>query len=195
MRAQVRRYYRFVIVELRQYTLVPGQREVLIELFEAEFIESQEALGMRILGTFRDLEREDRFVWLRGFTDMRTRLAGLSDFYGGPVWAEHGPLANTTMLEFDDVLLLHDVTDLDLPAERTRLGAPSEVIISVHERSLMPDLDPGLGLLESEEAVNDFPTLPVRRDVDAAVRIGRDVPPVPTLQVLRLEPTSRSLLR
>jgi hypothetical protein len=43
------------IVELRQYTLHPGQRDVLIKLFESEFVESQEAVGMKIVGTFRDV--------------------------------------------------------------------------------------------------------------------------------------------
>ena len=38
------------IVELRQYTLHPGQRDVLIELFDRELVESQEAVGMAILG-------------------------------------------------------------------------------------------------------------------------------------------------
>ena len=33
------------IVELRQYTLLPGKRDVLVDLFEAEFVESQEARG------------------------------------------------------------------------------------------------------------------------------------------------------
>ena len=64
------------VMELRQYTLRPGQREVLIELFDRELVEPQEALGMRIVGQFRDLDRPDRFVWLRGFADMQTRLAG-----------------------------------------------------------------------------------------------------------------------
>lgn len=183
-----------MIVELRQYTLVPGQREVLIELFEREFVEPQEALGMHILGTFRDLDRDDRFVWLRGFEDMDARLRGLTEFYGGPVWANHGPSANTTMLEFDDVLLLHAVTELKLPAERSPSAKPPELVISVHERSLLPQLEPGLGLLETYKALNTYPALPVREDVDVAVRIGRDVPPLPALQVLRLEATARSLL-
>ena len=183
-----------MIVELRQYTLLPGQREVLIELFEREFVESQEELGMRVLGSFRDLDREDRFVWLRGFEDMRTRLRGLTAFYGGPVWAEHGPLANSTMSEFDDVLLLHTVTDLSLPAKRNRSSGSSGLVISVHERALLSQLDPGLGLLASYAAINDFPALPVRQDVGVAVRIGRDEPPITSLQVLRLEPTARSLL-
>jgi hypothetical protein len=48
------------IVELRQYTLLPGKRDVLIELFEAEFIESQEAVGMKLVGQFRDVDKPDR---------------------------------------------------------------------------------------------------------------------------------------
>jgi hypothetical protein len=35
------------LVELRQYTLHPGKRDVLIDLFDREFVESQEALGMK----------------------------------------------------------------------------------------------------------------------------------------------------
>ena len=43
-----------MIYELRQYTLWPGKRETLVELFDREFLESQEATGMRIDGQFRD---------------------------------------------------------------------------------------------------------------------------------------------
>ena len=55
------------VVELRQYTLVPDGREELISLFEREFIETQEATGMIVIGQFRDLNNPDRFVWLRGY--------------------------------------------------------------------------------------------------------------------------------
>ncbi len=58
---------------------------MLIDLFDREFIESQEELGMRVLGQFRDLSRPDRFVWLRGFPDMSSRRDALAAFYGGPV--------------------------------------------------------------------------------------------------------------
>jgi hypothetical protein len=54
------------VFELRQYTLYPDQRDVLIELFDREFVETQEAVGMRVVGQFRDLDRADRFVWVRG---------------------------------------------------------------------------------------------------------------------------------
>src|SRR5215468_7010510 len=85
------------IVELRQYTLQPGQRDVLIELFERAFIEAQEAGGATVIGQFRDVENPNRFVWLRGFPDMEKRLTALQGFYGGSVWREHREAANDTM--------------------------------------------------------------------------------------------------
>ena len=94
------------VVELRQYALVPGQRETLIALFEREFIETQEARGMTVIGQFRDLNNPDRFVWLRGFDDMPTRARALHEFYGGPVWKTHREAANATMIDSDNVLLL-----------------------------------------------------------------------------------------
>ncbi|NPC79705.1 NIPSNAP family protein, partial [Pyxidicoccus fallax] len=94
------------ILELRQYTLKPGQRDTLFELFEREFLESQEAVGMSIPGQFRDLDRPDRFVWLRGFPDLHTRKARLEAFYGGPIWKAHRQAANETMLDSSNVLFL-----------------------------------------------------------------------------------------
>jgi hypothetical protein len=95
-----------LVVELRQYTLRPGQRDVLVDLFERAFVETQEAAGMRVLGQFRDLDDADRFVWLRGFRSMDARAQALAAFYGGPVWAAHRDAANATMLDSDNVLLL-----------------------------------------------------------------------------------------
>jgi hypothetical protein len=47
------------VIELRQYTLKPGQRDTLIDLFDRHFVESQEAVGMTIIGQFRE-ENERR---------------------------------------------------------------------------------------------------------------------------------------
>ncbi|MFE0316920.1 NIPSNAP family protein, partial [Streptomyces albogriseolus] len=79
------------VIELRQYTLRPGRRDELIELFDREFVETQEETGMVVLGQFLDLDDPNCFVWLRGFRDMTARHHALTAFYGGPVWAEHGP--------------------------------------------------------------------------------------------------------
>jgi quinol monooxygenase YgiN len=94
------------IVELRQYTLHEGRRDELIKLFDREFIETQEAVGIRIIGQFYDLDDPSRFVWLRGFNDMSAREQSLSAFYNGPVWKAHRDAANATMIDSDNVLLL-----------------------------------------------------------------------------------------
>src|SRR5882724_13422341 len=94
------------IIELRHYTLHPGKRDVLIDLFDREFVETQEAVGVKAIGQFRDLDHPDRFVWLRGFPDMTSRAKALQDFYGGPVWKAHREAANPTMIDSDNVLLL-----------------------------------------------------------------------------------------
>ena len=94
------------IVELRQYTLHPGKRDTLIELFDREFVETQEAVGMQIIGQFRNLDDPDQFVWLRGYNDMSARAQSLSAFYGGQVWKAHREVANATMIDSDNVLLL-----------------------------------------------------------------------------------------
>jgi NIPSNAP len=94
------------IIELRRYRLRPGKRDALIDLFEREFVEPQEAAGMQIVGQFRDMDEPDHFVWLRGFADVASRAAALEKFYSGPVWAKHRSEANGTMINSDNVLLL-----------------------------------------------------------------------------------------
>src|SRR5438270_9464303 len=95
------------LFELRQYTLYGGKRDTLISLFEANFIESQEAVGAHIIGTFRDLDDPDRFVWIRGFRDMDARRQALEAFYqGSPAWIAHKKEANACMVDSDNVLLL-----------------------------------------------------------------------------------------
>lgn len=61
---------------------------------------------MTIIGQFRDVDRPEMFVWLRGFDSMEARKEALTAFYGGPVWAAHRDAANATMIDSDDVLLL-----------------------------------------------------------------------------------------
>jgi len=112
------------VVELRQYTLKPNRRETLIALFDREFVETQEATGMTVIGQFRDLDRPDMFVWLRGFETMAARKDALTAFYDGPVWAAHKDEANATMIDSDDVLLLRPAwTDAGFNLEGLRRPA------------------------------------------------------------------------
>jgi NIPSNAP len=175
------------IVELRQYTLHPGQRDVLIELFDREFIETQEAVGMKVIGQFRDLDNPDRFVWLRGYQDMPSRAEGLSSFYEGPVWKAHRKAANATMVDSDNVLLLRparkgsgfaldnsvrpppdsrDIPEGIITATIYALNVPGEEFVSFFERTVEPVLiDAGIPVLAcfiTEDSPNNYPALPVR---------------------------------
>ena len=176
------------IVELRQYTLHPGKRDVLIDLFDREFVESQEALGMKIIGQFRDLDNSNRFVWLRGFQDMPSRAQALKDFYSGPVWKAHRESANATMMDSNNVLLLHPATPTSGFSlgnrERPRSGSNetrNELIVATiyyfdasvdagfiefFEKTVKPAvIGPGATILAyfvTEDSENTFPALPIR---------------------------------
>jgi hypothetical protein len=88
------------IVELRRYTLHPRRREELIELFDRQFVETQEAVGIQVIGQFRNIDDPDQFVWLRGFNDMSAREQSLNAFYSGPIWKSHRDAANATRITF-----------------------------------------------------------------------------------------------
>jgi quinol monooxygenase YgiN len=176
------------IVELRRYRLRPGARERLIDLFDREFVETQEAVGMRVIGQFRDLDDPDAFVWLRGFRDMDARKEALAAFYGGPVWAQHRNTANDTMINSDNVLLLRPAwpgAGFSLP-DKTRpepisMAASSGLVIATtchlaprtdiafaefFAKQVKPALARAsanvLAAFVSERSENTFPRLPVR---------------------------------
>jgi len=187
------------IVELRQYALHPGKRDALIDLFDREFVESQETLGMKVIGQFRDLDNPNRFVWLRGFRDMPSRALALKDFYGGLVWKTHREAANATMIDSDDVLLLHPATPTSGFSfgnkERPRAGANevrSELIVAriyyfdapvdagfveFFEKTVKPAVIGSgatvLAYLVTEQSKNTFPALPVREGENVFVWFAR----------------------
>ena len=175
-------------MELRQYTLHPGKRDVLIELFDREFVESQEAVGIKVIGQFRDLDDPNRFVWLRGFRDMPSRAKALEDFYGGPVWRAHREAANATMLDFDDVLLLRPALPtygFSLEGSRPPPGAeeiPRGLVVATVYQLAAPASDDAvdffdrasiLALFVTENSTNTFPTLPVREGENVLVSFSR----------------------
>jgi hypothetical protein len=187
------------IVELRQYTLHPGKRHVLIDLFDREFIEPQEALGMKIIGQFRDVDNRNRFVWLRGFRDMASRAQALQNFYGGPVWKAHREAANATMVDSDNVLLLRPAlptSGFSLEGKRRPASGvdqiPKELVVATvyyfdalpdagfvnfFEQTLKPAVtDTGASILAyfvTEDSENTFPALPVRESENVFVWFAR----------------------
>ncbi|MCK6450664.1 MAG: NIPSNAP family protein [Alphaproteobacteria bacterium] len=181
------------IVELRQYTLRPGMRDTLIDLFDREFVETQEAAGMKVIGQFRDLADPNRFVWLRGFPDMDARGRSLTEFYvDGVAWKAHRDAARATMVDTTNALLLRParpdsgfradaaarppVGATALPdslavARIDHFDAPvSPDVIESFERGVLPALrDAGASYIAyfvTEPGANTFPALPVREGVN-----------------------------
>jgi len=176
------------VFELRQYTLHPGQRDVLVDVFDDNFVEGQEAVGMRIIGQNRDLDDPDRFVWLRSFSDMESRKDALTAFYSGPVWKTHGRLAAGTMVDSDNVLLLRPLrpdtafasSTIKLPPPGARGPGKGVLVASVvyierntprefgefFAQQLQSQWEQAGGTviaqLVSEHSANTYPALPVR---------------------------------
>ena len=170
------------VVELRQYTLRGGQRDKLISMFEKSFLDPQNALGAHIVGTFRDLDDADRFVWIREFRDMPARQEALAAFYGGPSWQANRTAANATMLDSDNVLLLRPAGPGQGFAGKPVGGARPGGIIGAmiyylgdvdpqqfthfFEQAVLPQLTAAgiepIARLLSEESPNNFPRLPIR---------------------------------
>ena len=199
------------VVELRQYTLKSGQRDTLIALFEREFVESQEAAGIELIGTFRDLDDPDRFVWLRGFPDMAARAQSLGAFYGSPVWKAHREAANATMIDSDNVLLLRPAWTGSDALQKRDGGTPSRVVTATicHPEAdameaFVETFQQAISSLESAEArvigafvtessPNNFPALPAREGENVFVWIsrlanGHCAPPATVLEPLLQRP-------
>jgi quinol monooxygenase YgiN len=208
------------IVELRQYTLKPGRRDALIDLFEREFVESQEAAGIDLIATFRDAGDPDRFVWLRGFPDMAARAKSLAAFYGGAVWKAHREAANATMVDSDNVLLLRPAgegLDFARGMERAGRGAtalPSECVVAAICSLAVPasgslvdacrEALPArcaaaraklLAAFVSEPSANNFPALPVREGENVFAFFARFAE-APAMRAIALPPElQRALTR
>lgn len=170
------------VFELRQYTLYGGRRDTLISLFEKNFIEPQDDVGAHVIGTFRDLDDPDRFVWIRGFRDMPTRQHALETFYGGPVWMAHKKEANATMVDSDNVLLLRALSSsAEFRGGAANAAGTNAVYgMTIHylgtadagqfaeffDRIILPHLNAAgvhlIATLTTNEVPNNFPRLPVR---------------------------------
>lgn len=175
------------IIDLRMYTHQPGRRDEFIQLFEDQFIETQEAVGIQVIGMFRDLDDPNRCIWMRGFNDMAAREKSLTAFYTGPVWKEYRDATNATLIDSDNVLLLrlvHPNSGFSLPETRPRPGSRAEQdgfiaatiyyfdkpvdtdFIEYFENTIKPVLSTtGASLLATfitEDSPNTFPRLPVR---------------------------------
>jgi hypothetical protein len=182
------------LVEFRNYRIRAGATDPFIEHFERHLLESQEALGMEIIGQFRLLDDPDRFAWIRRFRSPLSRAEALENFYGGPVWKEFGPRANELMVEYTDVHLL--VPDRSAPAfgadhvphgrrDREPTRSRSIVVAALYEIEQAGRIPPHLveafetaaiqgpvselGRLVTAPVANEFPRLPVHESHPVAL--------------------------
>ena len=184
------------VIELRRYVLEPGRRDDLIDIFDRCFVESQEELGIRVVGQFRVRGQPELFAWIRGFPDMESRARSLAAFYGeSEAWRRNREAANATMIEFGNVLLLQPAGEspgfVRNPEQRPGPEASesdggvivagifhseravSDEVVAGFESGGIPALrETGLVPLAhfvTEPSVNTFPALPVREDENVFV--------------------------
>jgi len=184
------------VLELRNYLLKPNRTDEFAGYFNKHFVKPMAELGGYTLGQFRINGLDDRFVWLRGFTDMKTRLKFLNDFYiKSDVWKEFGPGANDLMINSDNVYLLRPLPGSKKTIEQSEPIRSSALqpgnaitvidfyicnstlhkVIDLFDTSYLPFLKKleiqNTTLWISEMSENDFPRLPVFQDKNLLVSI------------------------
>ncbi len=77
-----------MIYEIRHYVARPGRREDLAHYMDETVIPHMSSNGMTVVGSFLDLEKDDTYVWIRGFLDQEQRSATLDAAYSARAWTE-----------------------------------------------------------------------------------------------------------
>jgi len=182
-------YQDIEVLELRNYLLKPGMTDTFSDYFNIHFVNPMRALGGHTIGQFKIAGAEDRFLWMRGFSNMHIRSKFLVDFYvNSPVWKQFGPGANEMMINSDNVYLLRPLrTHENVKEQRAKgnsylLNAGKGItivdfytcngtlnkVIHLFDTAYLPFLRSSgiqdITLWVSEMAENDFPRLPVFQD-------------------------------
>lgn len=202
-----------MIIDIRDYRLVPGRRERLIERCESMLFEEQERLGARFLGAFRDGDDPNRFLFLRGMSDLPTRQRVLTEFYAdGEMWRSQRDEVNSWLEDTDDVLLVRPVDELAPPS-----AGPSEIGMYSHigktplsvarSAELRREVQAAIALaggrllvtLATDPAENNYPPHPIRAGEHGLIWFATfdAAPPIAHSAVTqrRLIPTTRSRMR
>jgi len=173
------------VLELRNYLLKPNLADAFGHYFHSKFVAPMNELGGYTLGEFKINDVNDRFVWLRGFTDMKTRVKFLNDFYiDSPTWNEHGRGANEMMINSDNVYLLKPLhknafskTDKAITVvDFYTCNSTLDKVIQLFDAEYIPFLKSinieDISLWVSEMTENDFPRLPVFQDKNLLVTLS-----------------------
>ena len=174
------------VLEIRNYLLKPDLTNKFSDYFHTKFVAPMNELGGYTLGEFKINSVNDRFVWFRGFADMKTRLKFLNDFYcNSATWKEYGKGANEMMINSDNVYLLRplkkEVNSILLTDKIFTVvdfyicNGTLEKVINLFDTTYIPFLKnlkiEDITLWVSELTENDFPRLPVFQDKNLLVSI------------------------
>jgi len=200
-----------MIIDIRDYRVVPGTRDLLIERCETLFWDEQERLGARFLGGFRDADDPDRFLWLRAMPDLDTRQRVLTAFYSdGEMWRAQRDEVNRWIADSDDVLLAHPVSEFAAPAtgpsvvgmfsrlDKQPLAEPAALRREV-EAAIAAAGGRLLVTLETDRAANNYPRHPIREGEHGLVWFATFATyralALPSLAQRRLVPIATSRMR
>jgi hypothetical protein len=172
-------------LEFRNYLLEPGLTRKFKKYFHSKFVDVMQTLKGYTLGEFAISGKQNRFVWLRGFADMTTRLKFLNDFYiNSDTWKKYGSGANEMMINSDNVYLLKplknsffEVSDKQITViDFYYCNGTLEKTIKFFENTYLSFLATkgihDISLWLSEMTENDFPRLPVFQDKNLLLTIS-----------------------
>lgn len=72
--------------ELRQYRILPGQREQWVRFMEETIIPFQISKGMVVTGSFIGEQEDDLYIWIRRFDSEEQRAELYAAVYESDYW-------------------------------------------------------------------------------------------------------------
>ncbi|NKB67624.1 MAG: hypothetical protein GKR89_11215 [Candidatus Latescibacteria bacterium] len=76
-----------MVYELRIYRLHPGTKPAFLEGFK-KARRFMKKYGMTFVAAWENPDREDEFIWIRSFANLKARDKSTEAFYGSPEWAK-----------------------------------------------------------------------------------------------------------
>lgn len=208
------------IVELLSQRFPTGDRDRMVALFERQVADVQEALGVSVVGSFTVVGQPDRFIWMRGFSDMAARRTVLGLPNSGAGWPLRPDPQIALPAPGDEVHLVRAVTPQSGVSGLRRLPRIGETVAAQPYTLVISEVryqewigsfhlwsrlflrkagaDP-LASFATLEQFNDLPSVPVSQDRTMHVALIAGAVPLPPLprelrDRLRGEPEVLTLL-
>jgi hypothetical protein len=189
--------HNFTVFEFRRYIITDGNRDKFAANFDAYFPDAFEQIGAIVVGEALERKNPNGFTWLRGFHTFNDRAIDNALFYYGPVWQEHKKPTNDLLVDNDNVMLLKPLSPEREPMVYPSVdpitgptGAHGIVVAQIfnvqpHQVDAFARAAESTfaryravagvreaGVLVTLDTTNNFPILPIRKDVPFLVWLG-----------------------